>query len=101
MFPLVSTVMELRQTKMLLKDVCEELDEEARKKMQEVSKVEHAELQKCLCELRDQSVIFLEVVEFELKEVIMAALEHNDTETWGRSAVELARCYLSFRLSSS
>jgi phosphotransferase system enzyme I (PtsI) len=28
MFPLVSTVMELRQTKMLLKDVCEELDEE-------------------------------------------------------------------------
>ena len=28
MFPLVSPVMELRQTKMLLKDVCEELDEE-------------------------------------------------------------------------
>ena len=28
MFPLVSTVMELRQTKMILKDVCEELDEE-------------------------------------------------------------------------
>jgi phosphotransferase system enzyme I (PtsI) len=28
MFPLGSTVMELRQTKMLLKDVCEELDEE-------------------------------------------------------------------------
>ena len=29
MFPLVSTVMELRQTKMLLRDVCEELDEES------------------------------------------------------------------------
>jgi phosphotransferase system enzyme I (PtsI) len=28
MFPLVSTVMELRQTKMLLRDVCEELEEE-------------------------------------------------------------------------
>jgi phosphotransferase system enzyme I (PtsI) len=29
MFPLVSNVMELRQTKMLLRDVCEELDEES------------------------------------------------------------------------
>ncbi|MEC7351852.1 MAG: phosphoenolpyruvate--protein phosphotransferase, partial [Planctomycetota bacterium] len=29
MFPLVSTVMELRQTKMLLRDVCEELEEES------------------------------------------------------------------------
>ena len=81
-------------------NACEEWDEEARKKMQELLKAEYGQLQETLGEIRDQSLIFLEVVEFELKDVLMAALQQTDAETWSRSAVELARCYLSSSLSA-